>query len=246
LKLTSISFPSLFGQAEDTNMFIPLHDDTPLRMIRFQFVTLTIIVLNFVVFFLTYLWVSPTLSDNFAIGFGIIPHELFQGGGSFNPVPEPLTLVTSLFMHGDWMHIIGNMLFLWVFADNVEDAYGYFGFIMFYALCGLVAGMTHALVLSQSFSPLIGASGAVSGVLASYLVLYPRARIWVLLFLRLPVPLPAIWVLSGWFLLQVYGLAAAQPGDDIAWWDHLGGFGCGLVLTLLLRKRLLNLSNGRI
>jgi membrane associated rhomboid family serine protease len=226
-------------------MFIPLHDDTPLRMIRFQFVTLAIIVLNFVVFALTYVWVSSDIGDNFAGGYGLIPQQLFQGGGGYNPVPEPLTILTSMFMHGGWMHIIGNMLFLWVFADNVEDAFGYFGFIIFYALCGLVGGITHALVMSQSFSPLIGASGAVSGILASYLVLYPRARVWVLLFMRLPVPLPAIWVLGGWFLLQVYGLAAAQPGDDIAWWDHMGGFGCGLLITLLLRKRLLALPNGR-
>jgi membrane associated rhomboid family serine protease len=226
-------------------MFIPLHDDTPLRMIRFQFVTLAIILLNVGIFLLSYLWVAPATGDLYAEGFGLIPQQLFQGGGGYNPVPEPLTILTSMFMHGGWMHIIGNMLFLWVFADNVEDAFGYFGFIIFYALCGLVGGITHALVMSQSFSPLIGASGAVSGILASYLVLYPRARVWILLFMRLPVPLPAIWVLGGWFLLQVYGLAAAQPGDDIAWWDHMGGFGCGLLITLLLRTRLLALPNGR-
>jgi membrane associated rhomboid family serine protease len=226
-------------------MFIPLHDDTPLRIIRFQYVTLAIIIANFAIFLLTYVWVPSATGDLFATGYGVIPTELFEGGGQYNPVPEPLTLATSMFMHGGWMHLLGNMIFLWVFADNVEDAYGYFGFAIFYLLCGLVGAMVHSLMLPHSQSPLIGASGSVSGILASYLVLYPRARVWILLLMRIPVPLPAIWVLGGWFLLQVFSLAAAPPDTDIAWWDHMGGFACGLILTLVLRSKLLSLPNGR-
>ena len=226
-------------------MFIPLHDDTPLKVIRFQFVTIAIMALNIGIFLYTGAFSSDVVQGNVASGFGVIPDELFHGGGIQNPIPEPFTLITYLFLHAGWMHLIGNMLFLWVFADNVEDAYGYVGFIIFYLLCGVVGGLTHAYMMPNSASPLVGASGAVSGILAAYLVLYPRARVWILLFMRIPVPLPAIWVLGGWFLLQVYSLAAAAPGEEVAWWAHIGGFAAGLILTIALRNRLLILPNRR-
>jgi membrane associated rhomboid family serine protease len=226
-------------------MFLPLHDDTPLRVIRFQFVTISIIALNVVIFLIWGAFLTPAVLADIDAGFGVVPVELFNGVVGHNPVPEPLTLITSLFLHGGWMHLIGNMLFLWVFADNVEDAFGYLGFIIFYLLAGAVGGLTYAFMAPHSANPLIGASGAISGILASYLVLYPRARVWVLLFLRIPVPLPAVWVLGGWFLLQVYSLAAAGPNEDIAWWAHIGGFVTGLVLTLILRNQLLMTPNRR-
>jgi membrane associated rhomboid family serine protease len=226
-------------------MFIPLHDDTPLRVIRFQFVTIAIIVLNVAVFLIWGAFSNDVVQASIASGFGVVPSELFNGGGVHNPVPEPLTLITYLFLHGGWMHLIGNMLFLWVFADNVEDAFGYIGFIIFYLLCGAVAGLVFAFMAPGSENPLIGASGAVSGVLASYLVLYPRARVWILLFLRIPVPLPAVWVLGGWFLLQVFSLAAAGPHEEVAWWAHIGGFAVGLILTAILRNQLMVKPNSR-
>jgi membrane associated rhomboid family serine protease len=219
-------------------MFIPLHDDTPLKVIRFQFVTVAVIILNTVIFLLWGALSSEAIQAGVASGFGVIPTDLLHTGTTSAYVPEPLTLVTYMFLHGGWMHLIGNMLFLWVFADNVEDAYGYLGFILFYLLSGIIGGLTHALMTPLSPNPLIGASGAVSGVLAAYLVLYPRARVWILLFMRIPVPMPAIWVLGGWFLLQVYSLAASQPGDEVAWWDHIGGFTVGIIVTLLFRERL--------
>lgn len=227
-------------------MFLPLHDDTPLKVIRFQYVTLSIIVLNVVIFLFTGPFGSDYVLASAQGSFGLVPSALFHAQAAHAAVPELLTLVTYLFFHAGWMHLIGNMLFLWVFADNIEDVYGYLGFILFYLLCGVIGGLTHVLMMPGSTSPLIGASGAVSGVLASYLVLFPRARVWVLLFLRIPVPLPAIWVLGGWFLLQVYSLAAAKPGEDVAWWAHIGGFATGLVLTLVLRNQLLIPSNRRI
>jgi membrane associated rhomboid family serine protease len=225
-------------------MFLPLHDDTHLRIIRFQFVTLAIIILNVLIFLATGVFTPDVVQANLAEGFGLVPAQLLHGLTTLN-VPEPLTLVTYLFLHGGWMHLVGNMLFLWVFADNVEDAYGYVGFIIFYLLCGIIGGLLHVFMLPNSQSPLIGASGAVSGVLAAYLVLYPRARVWILLFIALPVPLPAIWVLGGWFLLQVYSLAAATSGSEVAWWAHMGGFATGITLTLALRRRLLALPNRR-
>jgi rhomboid family protein len=151
-----------------------------------------------------------------------------------------LTLITYQFLHGGWWHLIANMAFLWVFADNVEDAFGHFGFLIFYLLCGIAAGMLHTLVDPHSGAPLIGASGAVSGVLASYMLLYPRARVWILLFLRIPLPIPAVWALGGWFALQlVSAFISTEDSNLVAWWSHIGGFLTGLVLTFVLRSRLL-------
>jgi membrane associated rhomboid family serine protease len=227
-------------------MFLPLHDDTPLRVIRFQFVTMAIIILNILIF----LYTGPLGSDYILASaegnFGLVPVELLHTEASIGNIAEPFTLVTYLFLHGGWLHLIGNMLFMWVFADNIEDAYGYVGFAIFFLLCGVVGGLTHVLMMPNSDSPLIGASGAVSGVLAAYLVLYPRARIWVLPLVPVPIPLPAILVLGFWFLLQVYHVAAAKAGEDIAWWAHIGGFTFGLVITLIMRSRLAFTPNGRI
>ena len=227
-------------------MFLPLHDDTPLKVIRFQFVTMAIIIINILIF----LYTGPLGSDYILASaegnFGLVPNELLHTEASIGNIAEPFTLITYLFLHGGWMHLIGNMLFMWVFADNIEDAYGYVGFAIFFLLCGVVGGLTHVFMMPNSNSPLIGASGAVSGVLAAYLVLYPRARVWVLPLFPVPIPLPAILVLGFWFLLQVYHVAAAQPGEDVAWWAHIGGFAFGLVITMIMRSRLAFTPNGRI
>ncbi len=224
-------------------MFVPLHDNTPLQVIRFQYVTGALILINVVVFLLTGAFNSDEVLWALASGYGIVPDELIHvvnPGTAYNPVPEPLTLITYQFLHGGWMHLISNMLFLWVFADNVEDAFGHFGFLIFYLLCGVAAGLLHTLIEPQSGAPLIGASGAVSGVLASYLLLYPRARVWILLFFRIPLPISAFWALSGWFVLQLVSAFISSADDmTVAWWAHIGGFLTGLVLTFVLRSRLL-------
>jgi membrane associated rhomboid family serine protease len=128
-----------------------------------------------------------------------------------------------------------------VFADNVEDAFGYAGFLIFYLLCGICAALVHTVIDSASAAPLIGASGAVSGVLASYLLLYPKARVWILLFMRIPLRISAAWALGGWFALQLFSviLASRDPETQVAWWAHIGGFLTGLILTFVLRSRLL-------
>lgn len=230
-------------------MFIPLHDDTPLRLIRFQFVTLAIIVVNVAVFLWTGAFTSEAFLASVSSGFGLTPASFLSfvnATPAEGSVIAPATLITSMFIHASWIHLIGNMLFLWVFADNIEDVYGYVGFAIFYLLAGISGGLLHVVMMPQSVQPLIGASGAVSGVLAAYVVLFPRARVWILLFMRIPVPLPAIWVLGGWFLLQVFNLAASQPGQDIAWWDHIGGFAFGLVLTFFLQDKLRGRTGRRI
>ena len=124
---------------------------------------------------------------------------------------------------------------------TVEDAFGYFAFVLFYLLCGIAGAFAHVMMSPMSTAPLIGASGAVSGVIGAYALLYPKARIWILLFFRIPLRISAIWVLGGWFLLQIFSVLTTEAtGDmDIAWWAHIGGFVTGLAITFLLRSRLL-------
>jgi len=156
-------------------------------------------------------------------------------------IPVGATLVTSMFLHADWLHLGGNMLFLWVFGDNVEDAMGHVKFLVFYILCGVAAALAHAVSDPTSVNPMIGASGAVSGVLGAYLLLHPRVRVIVLLFYRLPLPLPAFVVLGGWIALQVYSIysGASLPhseGASVAFWAHVGGFATGMMLITFMRR----------
>jgi membrane associated rhomboid family serine protease len=232
------------GPGKDPVVFVPLHDDTPLKVIRFQFVTLTIIAGNVIIFLMTGAFQSDTVLAGFADSFGVVPSDLtnaFSQNIPYSPIPEPLTFLTYMFLHASWLHLISNMLFLWVFADNIEDAFGYFAFVLFYLLCGIAGALAHVLMTPGSTAPLIGASGAVSGVIGGYALLYPHARIWILLFFRIPLRISAIWVLGGWFLLQIFSVLTAQPAGkiEVAWWAHIGGFVAGLAITFLLRSRLL-------
>ncbi len=229
-------------------MFVPLHDDTPLRMIRFQYVTVSILLGNIVVFLMTGAFQSEAYLANVATVFGVVPSDLTHISQNipYSPIPESLTLVTYMFLHAGWLHLISNMLFLWVFADNVEDAFGYVGFALFYLLCGLAGAAAHVFMEPNSMAPLIGASGAVSGVIGSYILLYPRARIWILLSFPIPLRISAIWVLGGWFVLQLLSVfATQQPGqDEVAIWAHIGGFVAGLAITFFLRSRLVIRDRG--
>ena len=225
-------------------MLIPLKDTNPLQVIRFQLVTAAIIIVNVIVFLFTGPLALPEFSSAVAVAWGVVPVELLHPGMvtpvSIEPVPEPVTLLTYMFLHGGWLHLVFNMVFLWVFADNIEDAFGHLGFILFYLLCGIAAGLSHAIMEPTSQVPVIGASGAVSGVLGAYLLLYPRARLWVIFYLPIPFRIPAVIVLGFWFATQLLGLFNPGEGDQmIAWWAHIGGFATGLILTALLRSRLL-------
>ncbi len=224
-------------------MFIPLHDSTPLKVIRFQLVTVTIIALNVVMYMTTGAFNPDPVLMAIAGGWGLVPGELtgvLPPVIGYDPVPEPLTLITYQFLHGSWWHLISNMLFLWVFADNIEDAFGHAAFAMLYLVCGIVAGLTHVLVQPGSGAPLVGASGAVSGILGAYLVLFPKARVWILLFLRLPLRIGALWVLGGWFLLQLvsWWMDPGTAETSVAWGAHVGGFVAGLAITFAIRRRL--------
>jgi membrane associated rhomboid family serine protease len=224
-------------------MFIPLHDDAPLRIIRFQLVNGALIAVNVLVLLYSHLILGGAGEEQFQMVTGIIPAVLYDRAAlptDLVHIPEQLTLVTYMFVHADWFHLLTNMLFLWVFGDNVEDAYGHVGYLVYYLFCGVAAGFIHAVMFPNSEMPLIGASGAVSGVLAAYLVLFPRARVWILVLFRLPLRLPAALVLIAWIVVQVVSLFALTDDESVsvAWWAHIGGFATGLVITLLLRSRL--------
>jgi membrane associated rhomboid family serine protease len=202
--------------------------------------TIGLIAVNALVFALTRMQIEqPALAS-----FALIPSELFQvrvfGGavpypGQAMPIPEGLTLVTYQFLHGDIFHLLSNMLFLWVFGDNVEDAMGHLKFLVFYLLCGIAGGLAHAIFLPTSPLPLIGASGAVAGVIGAYLVLHPRVRIWVLAFRFIPLRISAAWVLGVWVATQ-FIMVVLAPNDQVAWWAHVGGLVAGAVLVLFMRR----------
>ncbi|MBE3557688.1 MAG: rhomboid family intramembrane serine protease [Ktedonobacteraceae bacterium] len=180
---------------------------------------------------------------------GVPQTSLVQGGQSLpfhTPEPVYLTLITSMFLHAGWLHIGGNMLFLYIFGDNVEDRMGHFWYLVFYLLCGLIAGIAQVAVDPGSKIPSLGASGAIAGVLASYLVLFPWARVKTVIFIFVfftIVTVPALALIGLWFLLQLFNgvtaLADVQQGmGGVGYFAHVGGFVTGLVITWLLREQL--------
>ena len=216
---------------------IPLRDDIESR--TFPVVTVALIVVNSAVFLLeAFLGVD---ANSMVSSYGVVPAQLVSNWT--NPLIS-VTLFTSMYLHGGWAHLIGNMLYLGIFGDNVEDRMGHVRFLIFYTLCGVEAGLLQVATAPTSEIPMIGASGAIAGVLGSYLLLYPRARVKALvplfLFYRV-IWLPAILVLGGWFLIQfLNGLATlsvtAQMGGT-AWWAHIGGFAAGMILLPLFKQR---------
>lgn len=220
-------------------MFIPIYDQNPLRSIRFQAVTASLVVVNVAIFLLQ----IAGLPTDVILGFALVPTELFgfagtggalSGGGEI-AVPERLTLLSYMFFHGDIFHLVGNMLFLWVFGDNVEDALGHLRFLFFYLACGIAGGLLHALMLPTSDMPLIGASGAVAGVIAAYLMLHPRVQVWVLIFRFIPIRISAAFALGAWIATQFVMVLLPQV-QPVAWWAHVGGILAGAVLVVFMRR----------
>lgn len=216
-------------------MFIPIHDANRLQHIGLQWGTLGLIAANTIVFILMQ---TPLATDQLVSGLGLIPIT-FTGSAAraeqIALIPEPLTLVTYTFMHADFWHLLGNMLFLWVFGDNVEDAVGHVRFILFYLLCGVGGGFLHAVLMPESGAVLIGASGAVAGVIAAYLILHPKVWVWVLFLSKIPIRLPAFLLLGAWIALQLF-YALSQGDIVVAWWAHVGGAVTGAALIFLFRR----------
>jgi len=219
-------------------VFVPLRDENPLRVIRWQWVTVGLIAANVLIFLLQL--TAP--GQVYAASFAEVPSELLRAGGGaargpndLLPVPEALTLITYQFLHGSPLHLIGNMLFLWVFGDNIEDAMGHVRFLVFYLLCGIAGGLAHAVMTPASDIPLIGASGAVAGVIAAYLILHPRVRVWVLAFRFIPLRISAAWALGAWIATQFVMLAIPDE-TPVAWWAHVGGILAGAFLVVFMRR----------
>jgi len=224
-------------------MFLPFKDENPSR--SFPFVTILLIMANIGIY--VYQMILGELSQSFVYQFGIIPWEMthFQDHPTFplSPIPNGLTLLTAMFLHGSWFHVLGNMLYLWIFGDNVEATLGHFRFLIFYLVCGLIASLTHIAFYPNSTIPVIGASGAISGILGAYFLLFPGAYVQALFFffyfIRI-VRIPAFIVLGLWFLLQLFsGLGSLTISDraGVAWFAHIGGFVAGMILILFFPKK---------
>ncbi len=220
-------------------MFIPLHDANGLKYIARQYVTLGLIVLNCLVWLVTGVAGSDVFANHAIAGLGFIPAVAF-GNASLDPalylVAEPWTFVSYAFLHSDMMHLGSNILFLWVFGDNVEDALGHVKYLLFYLLCAAAGALFHGLLDPLSQSPLIGASGAISGVIAAYFLLHPRVRVWVLVLFRIPLPLPAFIPLTLWIGQQFY-LLVMDSGSGVSFAAHVGGILAGSFLVVVLRRR---------
>ena len=210
----------------------PLRDDRPTYTAP---IVTTLLMVACALVFVYELTLDEVSRNEFIAVYGVVPAHF-----------HPATLVTSMFLHGGWMHIIGNMLFLWAFGKSLEDGLGHTRFLIFYMLCGVAAGVTHVVFNSYSTLPTVGASGAIAGVMGAYLIKFPRARIHTVVFIFVfftTVDLPAVFLLLYWFVTQIfagYGSIAhtVQVSDSgVAWFAHIGGFITGMVLVLLMPVR---------
>jgi membrane associated rhomboid family serine protease len=227
-------------------MFLPLHDRNPIEHIKFAYVNYSLIALTCLVYLFQFILPENT-NNELTIYFGmiplvvrdIIPHPLPY-------IPDQLPLITYAFLHGGWIHLLSNMLFLFVFGDNIEDAMGHWRYLLFYLSCAILAAGAHLLMNLSSNGPLIGASGAVAGILGAYVILYPHARVFVLarLFIPIPLPVPAFWFLGFWIATQIF-YALFTGGELVAWWAHIGGMAAGAALAFVFKRSHIPLFGGR-
>ena len=225
-------------------MFIPLRDENP--TIRFPYITVFLIAVNVLVFLFQI--ISPEGLNYHILKMGAVPYEithfkpisfvLSPFGDPVDRISPVLALFTSIFLHAGFLHLIGNMLYLWIFGNNVEDFLGPVRFVLFYLISGLGASIAHILFNPNSQVPMIGASGAIAGILGAYLILFPNARVltfvFIFIFIRI-IPVPAFLVLGLWFIIQVLSVGI---GNGVAWMAHIGGFLIGILLVkIYLRKR---------
>lgn len=216
---------------------IPISDENPVRIT--PFVTWGLILACVGV----YVWQLQQTGDewgNAILRFGFTPSTLmspqFEATG-IPAVPAAASIFTSMFLHGSFLHLAGNMLYLWIFGNNIEEAMGHVRYLLFYVLCGIAAALTMAFMDPLSTHPMVGASGAISGVLGAYMLLYPRARVTVLvplLIILYPFRINAVWVVGVWFAMQLLALTGPDT-SGIAWWAHVGGFAAGIALTPFLK-----------
>jgi len=219
---------------------IPLRDNIVSR--KWPFVNTAIILLNAYVFYWELKMNQAGMMDQFIQDWGLIPFVLIK-----NPIGEGYRFFSSLFLHGGWIHLLGNMLYLYIFGDNVEDRLGHFNYLFFYLFCGILASLTQMYFHPASQIPMIGASGAIAGTLGAYFLLYPKAKVLtavpIFIFIRI-MELPAYLVLGLWFVIQAWSgrmslAARAVHGDvgGVAWWAHAGGFIVGMIYVILFVRK---------
>jgi len=219
---------------------IPLRDENPTRST--PFVTIALIAINAIVFAFQFT-MPPENQEAFVFAWGAIPHDVAAGWDLLPTIPTAwLTLITSMFMHGGLMHLAGNMLYLWIFGNNIEDVLGHIKFLFFYIIGGLVAALSHIFFDPSSQIPMVGASGAISAVLGAYMLAYPKARVvtlvWIVYIVRF-IRVPALLMLGIWFVMQLGGFAndMNREGGGVAWLAHIGGFVAGVVMIFLAGVR---------
>lgn len=212
---------------------IPISDDNPVRrvpLINYSLIAICVAV------FLWQLSAGAEGQEGIIRAYGFIPAGVF-GGAASEAGPAWLTIATSMFLHGGLLHLAGNLLYLWIFGNNIEDAMGHFRYLLFYIACGVGAALSEAAIYPNSAVPMVGASGAISGVLAAYLLIFPKARVTVIVplgILLYPLKIAAIYVIGFWFVVQLFEAAMSPPGEPgVAWWAHIGGFVVGLALAPL-------------
>lgn len=218
---------------------IPLRDSTCSR--RYPLVTIALIIINIYIYVQQFISTPPAF-EQIILNYSLIPAlftDRIQELSFFGLLYPPL--VTSFFLHGSWFHVLSNMLYLWIFGDNIEDKLGRVRFIIFYLLAGILANLAHILTDPNSPIPLVGASGAIAGILGAYFITFPRARITSLIFIFFFITvreIPAVFFLFFWFIIQVLnGInSLGGMGSNVAWWAHIGGFLTGIILMKLLKK----------
>jgi len=224
-------------------MLFPIYDENPAKTV--PWITLSLILTNVFVFVYELSLESAGKLQQLLQTTTLIPYEITHGVKLVPHIPSIgiLAIFTSMFMHGGWLHIIGNMWYLWIFGNNIEESLGHFKYLFFYLLCGVGGAIGHILSQPNSQVPTLGASGAIAGVLAAYLILFPNARIVTIVpifFFIQVIRLPAILLIGLWFFIQLasgVGSLSTQTSGGVAWFAHIGGFITGILLVLILPKK---------
>lgn len=218
-------------------MVIPIYDGNPFAFKTPPYASWGLIALNVIVFIWEVLSDAGQIDSHTA---SVLSLTFRPDSVSVNPaitgasLPWPATLITYTFIHGNWLHLIGNMMFLWVFGDDVEAALGRFRYLLFYFLCGAAGALAHFAANPASHVPLLGASGAIAGIVAAYLMLHPCRKIWVLALMRIPIKIAAEWALGFWICVQILNVFLSTD-ETVAWWTHIGGLAAGAALIVVMR-----------
>jgi len=226
---------------------VPVWDMNHLKRVRFQYVTFGLIILNALIYFLSETHTLLTSTAGLVDALALRPSDASSVRAFVGHIPDHYRFLSYMFVHASVLHLFGNMVFLFVFGDNVEDALGHVRFIIFYLICGVFAGAVHSAVTVSPDAPLIGASGAIAGVIGAYVVLHPNIRIWVLFPVPvvsfLPLRFSAAIVIGLWLLYQIVS-GIYFTGDATAWWAHVAGFFMGVFLVIIMKRRGVRLFDG--